>query len=197
MLFVPYGSFISELLDSVIPNLRLERIVDFLKKLDLKVTAIDESLENFKLNLSSEEGIDLFEEGLLQASRAVNEERKQRLASILAHSLSSEELEYEESKKIFNIFKELTDQETIWLIYYSLPQTTGTNGPRFKFREKHSDVLTPLSTLLNRSEKDQKKIALQDSYKDTLVRFGLIKDNGRNSYSLTILGGMLVDYISD
>ena len=78
----------------------------FLQALDLKVSQIDEKLENFELNLNSVEGIDLLEEGMLQASRSISFERKERLASILEKSLSGENLKYEESRKILNIFQE-------------------------------------------------------------------------------------------
>ena len=40
------------------------------------------------------------------------------------------------------------------------------------------------------------KAALQDSYKDTLLRLGLTQNNGRTT-SMTTLGEMLIDYIKD
>lgn len=198
---LPYiGTLVSELLDNVVPNLRFERIVVFLQELDLKVSRIDEKLECFKVNLASEEGVDLLEEGMLQASRSISLERKQRLASILEKSLSGDTLKYEESRKILNIFRELTDPEVVFLIYYSFEPGLG-KGPYSDWVEQHSEVLYPISktiTGLNEQlENEQlKKAALQDSYKDTLLRLGLIQSDGRTN-SMTMLGEMIINYIKD
>ena len=72
-----------------------------------------------KDRLYENEGLDLFEEGLLQASRSISEERRRRLANLLAKSLSQEELKYAESKKLLNLLRELTDPEVLILLYYS------------------------------------------------------------------------------
>lgn len=194
---LPYiGNMVSELLDNVVPNLRFERVVLFLRELDLRVSKLDNKIENFKSHLNSEEGIDLLEEGILQASRSISNERKKRLASILERSLGSETLKYEESKKILNIFKELTDPEIIWLIYYSLKPTLGNTGAHADLAKKYPEVLYPLSKLSNLSKEDREKAALQDSYKDTLLRLGLVTKDGQ-VIRLTTLGMMLADYIID
>ncbi|MEL0620994.1 hypothetical protein [Psychrobacter proteolyticus] len=196
---IPYvGTLISEILDNVVPNLRFERIVVFLQELDSKVSQVDEKLECFKVNLASEEGVDLLEEGMLQASRSISRERKERLASILEKSLSRENLKYEESRKILNIFRELTDPEIIWLIYYSLEPRLG-KGPHSDWVEKHPDVLKPISktiTGLNEELENEQleKAALQDSYKETLLRFGLVEASKRTTH-MTTLGKMVVEYI--
>ncbi|WP_286738869.1 hypothetical protein [Psychrobacter sp. UBA3068] len=196
---LPYiGTLVSELLDNIVPNLRFERIVVFLRELDSRVSQIDEKLEHFKANLATEEGVDLLEEGMLQASRSISYDRKERLASILEKSLSTENLKYEESRKILNIFRELTDPEIIWLIYYSLEPRLG-KGPHSDWVEQHPDVLNPISkttTGLNEElENDQlEQAALQDSYKETLLRLGLIQSNGRTT-RMTTLGKMIINYI--
>lgn len=198
---IPYiGTLISEILDNVVPNLRFERIVVFLQELDSKVSQVDEKLEYFKANLASEEGVGLLEEGMLQASRSISRERKERLASILEKSLSRENLKYEESRKILNIFRELTDPEIIWLIYYSLEPQLG-KGPHSDWVEQHPDVLYPISktiTGLNEELENEQleQAALQDSYKETLLRLGLIQSNGRTT-SMTTLGKMIINYIED
>lgn len=198
---LPYiGTLVSELLDNIVPNLRFERIVVFLQTLDSRVSQIDEKLEYFKTNLASEEGIDLLEEGMLQASRSISRERKERLAFILEKSLTKENLKYEESRKILNIFRELTDPEVIWLIYYSLEPRLG-KGLHSDWVEQHPDVLNPISkttTGLNEQSENEnlEKAALQDSYKETLIRLGLIESNGRTT-NMTTLGQMVIKYIKD
>jgi hypothetical protein len=186
---------VSEVLDSVVPNLRFERVVAFLKTLDERVGALDEKLSNFEKNLRTEEGLDLFEEGILQASRSISEERKERLARLVEKSLSSDEIKYEESRKLLNLFRELTDPEIVWLIYYSLNPVLG-KGPHSEWVEKHHDILSPISRVSSAPIEQHEKAALQDSYKSTLSRLGLTEERNR-SMSITTLGRMLVKYITD
>ena len=138
------GTMVGEVIDSVIPGLRIERVVNFLKAIDERVGAIDEQLANFQNNLKDEEGLDIFEEGIIQASRAISEERKLRLARLVVNSLSAEQLKYSEGRKLLNIYNELTDPEVIWLIYYSLNPVMG-KGPHSDWVDKHPDILKPIS----------------------------------------------------
>ncbi len=189
------GSLISEILDSVVPNLRFERVVSFLKTLDGRVGALDEKLSNFANNLKTEEGLDIFEEGIIQASRSVSEERKQRLARLVEKSLSTDEIKYEESRKLLNLYRELTDPEIVWLVFYSLKPVLG-NGPHAEWVSKHPDILLPVSKELSAPTEQHERAALQDSYKSTLHRLGLTEETNRST-SLTTLGRMLVKYITD
>lgn len=189
------GSAVAEIMQSVIPNLRFERVVTFLKTLDEKVGEMDEKLNNFENNLQKEQGIDLFEEGIIQASRAVSEERKQRLARLVSRALTEEELKYEEGRKLLNLYRELTDQEIVWLIYYSLDPATGQD-PHIDWIEKHSEILNPVIRDLSSPREEQERGALQDSYNATLTRLGLTSEQERTT-QITTLGRMLVRYISD
>lgn len=189
------GSAVSELLDSVVPNLRFERVVSFLQNLDERVSKFDTELASFKRNLNTEQGTDLLEEALIQSSRAVSEERRQRLASLTEKALTGNKLKYEEAKKILNLYRELTDPEVVWLIYYSL-RSSLSHGPHSEWVEKHPDVLRPISREISAPIEKRELAALQDSYKETLLRFGLTEMKGKSA-SLTTLGRMLVNYITD
>lgn len=189
------GTAVSELMDSIVPNLRFERVITFLRELDERVSKVDRDLENFKINIGTEQGVDLFEEALIQSSRSISEERKKRLASITEKALTSDMLKYEEVRKILNLYRELTDPEIIWLIYYSLRPTL-SYGPHTEWLKMHSNVLSPISRELSASIENRELAALQDSYKETLVRLGLTEIKGKSA-SLTMLGHMVVKYITD
>jgi hypothetical protein len=189
------GTLVGEVIDSVIPGLRIERVVSYLKALDERVGALDEKLDNFQNSLKSEEGLDIFEEGIIQASRAVSEERKQRLAHLVANSLSVDQLKYAESRKLLNIYNELTDPEIIWLIYYSLNPVV-SKGPHSDWVDKHPDVLKPISREMGAPQEQHERGALQDSYKLTLSRLGLTTEKNRTT-NLTTLGRLMVRYITD
>ena len=189
------GSMVGELLDSVVPNLRFERVVEYLKKVDEEVGFLKEKLDNFEKSIKTEEGIDIFEEGIIQASRSVSPDRKHRLARLVSKSLSADKLKYEESRKLLNLYSELTDPEIVWLIYYSLNPTIG-QGARTEFQEKHSDILIPIRANMGSSQDDKDKFAIQESYKSTLMRLGLLKTSEKH-VGLTTLGRLLIRYIEN
>ncbi|MDM8181023.1 hypothetical protein [Marinobacter salarius] len=187
------GTLISEVMTTIIPDLRLERIVAFLKQLDSEVASIHGRLDTFEQHLQTEEGLDLLEEGCVQASRAVSADRKERLGRLVAKALSAEELRYEESRKLLNIYRELTDPEIVWLIYYSMNPVFG-DGPHKDWVKQHPEILEPVSKTMGASPEQLAKAALQESYKQTLQRFGLVEQKG-NRFSVTTFGRMLVQYI--
>lgn len=189
------GSLAAEAIGTLIPNQRLDRVVEFISKLETEVRNLDSRFDNFERNLRSVEGLDIMEEGLVQSARSVSNERKERLARLVARSLTNEEVKYEESCKLLNLYRELTDPELLWLIYFSMNPVLGS-GPHKDFIEKHPDVLMPISREMGASQEQLDRGALQDSYKNTLLRFGLIEQRG-DTKRITALGRLLVRYIQD
>jgi hypothetical protein len=70
---VPFGSLISEIATTVIPNQRTERIVLFVEVLNEKLKYLNK--EVVELKTKSEEFADLLQDGFIQASRALSRER--------------------------------------------------------------------------------------------------------------------------
>lgn len=193
---VPYiGGVISELLTETIPELRFDRAVTFIRELDEELRSLDTRLESVEQHLRSEQGIDLLEEGILQASRSVSPERKLRLARLVARSLGGEELEYEQARSLLNLYRELTDPEIIWLLFYSMNPVHGS-GPHSEWVEQHPEVLNPVSKEMEAPLEQHERAAVQDLWKENLERFGLIRPR-RNSMTITPLGRMLVRRIQD
>lgn len=189
------GPMASEAIGTMIPNQRLDRVVEFLRQLEAKVKAVDARLEIFERNVCTPEGLDILEEGLTQAARSVGAERKARLAHLVGRSLTSEEVKYEESRKLLNLLRELSDPELLWLIFYSMDPTLG-RGPHTELVEKNPEVLKPVSREMGAPQEQIDRGALQDSYKNTLTRMSLIEERGR-SHRITTLGRLLVRYIAD
>src|SRR5262245_52911549 len=186
------GSFAAEAIGSLIPAQRVDRVVEYLKQLEVEVTS---RLDEFEKNVRTPEGLDVLEEGLMQAARSVASERKARLARLVGRSLTADEMDYAESRKLLNLFRELTDPELVWLIFFSMNPTLGT-GPHSEFMAKHPEVLTPISREIGAPQDQRDRAALQDSYKNTLARLGLIEHDGR-SYRITALGRLMVGYVNE
>ncbi len=62
--------------------------------------------------------IDLIEEGFVQASRSLSNERREYIANVVANGISDEEKNYADSKYILKLLGELNDQEVIWLRFF-------------------------------------------------------------------------------
>ena len=187
------GSLASEAVGSLIPNQRLDRVVNFVLRLEEYIIRVDSRLNRMDINLRMPEGLDIFEEGMIQASRAVSKDRQEQLALIIARSLTTDQLKYSESRKILNIFRELTDPEILWLLSYS---STPTMGSEFheKLRQENPEVLKPVSRELGSSQEQVDRGALQDSYKNTLLRLGLVEER-QGRIQISSLGKLLVRYI--
>src|SRR5262245_41856645 len=86
------GALAAEIVGAIIPNQRLDRIARFLELLAEKVAHLEES--SIAAKMRTEEFIDLFEDGMIQASRAMSDERKQHLASLFQNALENETLDH-------------------------------------------------------------------------------------------------------
>jgi len=78
---VPFaGSLLTELAGTIIPRQRLDRLVDYSRKLGEKIVQLDEA--SVRAKLSDENFTDLLEESVRQAAQAVADERRQYLANL-------------------------------------------------------------------------------------------------------------------
>jgi hypothetical protein len=82
------GGLISEAVNQIIPHQKLERVINYLQMLEGDVSRLKDGLNQIEKHLQDNYGIDLFEESLVQASRAVTKERLSRIANLVARSLS-------------------------------------------------------------------------------------------------------------
>jgi hypothetical protein len=104
---VPFaGGALAEIIGSVVPNQRLERITAFLIELDKRLKKFEiEKLNNNKLAL------DLFEDGMYQAVRVLSDERNKYLANFLKQTIDVNTDSYNTKKKLLSILQELTDKD--------------------------------------------------------------------------------------
>lgn len=206
---VPFaGSLLAELAGTLIPNQRIDRLTKFAEALEEKLASIQQDF--IRAQLSNENFTDLVEEGLRQAAQSLTDERREHIASIIATSLSSEDIEYLESKHLLQILGEINDIEVVWLRSYLNP----TIGGDQEYREKHKDLLRPIPAHMGAQQGVLDKRTLQESYKDHLSRLGLLRPKYRvdrktglpefdsssglmkiQGYELTSLGRLLLRHL--
>ncbi|MBI5903500.1 MAG: hypothetical protein HZB84_08480 [Deltaproteobacteria bacterium] len=167
---IPYaGSLLAELAGTIIPNQRINRIIRFAEILDKRLEKIEK--EFIRSQFQNENFTDLLEEGLRQSARSLTDERREYIASIISNSLSSKDIEYLESKHLLRILDQINDIEVIWLRFYLNPTIGGDKD----FREKHKEILKPITRAMNTPQSIKDKGTLQDSYKEHLALLGLLK----------------------
>jgi hypothetical protein len=171
---VPFaGPLLSELAGNLIPNQLIDRLTKYVKELEERLSNIDRN--KIEKVLNDEDGIDLLEEGFVQASRSLTDDRRKYIANIIANGINDQTIDYSESKYLLKLMQELNEQEVIWLRFFMVP----TIGGDEEFRNKHKNVLDPVRAYLGSDERSIEKASLQDSYKEHLERLGLIRSHHR------------------
>lgn len=100
------GSLLSEIVGSIIPNQRLDRVCKYLLELDKRLTKVE--IDQLKQNTLA---LDLFEDSAVIASRALTEVRNQYVASFMKSVVSINATEYDLKKKLLYILQDLTDRD--------------------------------------------------------------------------------------
>lgn len=174
------GPLVAEVIGAVIPNQRVERITRFLQVLEQRVEGIERTRLEEAMN--DEEFIDLLEDGMHQASRALSDERKERIASLLKNSITEADLSHAEEKRLLRLLGELTDPELIILRSHSY--RPGAEDRRF--RELHEAVLTAPRVYIGAPEKELDRAAIYKTYRRNLASLGLLRPKVANSTRTTI-----------
>jgi hypothetical protein len=100
------GPMLAEIVGSIIPNQRLDRVTYFIQELDKRLT----SVEAIALKENSL-AIDLFEDAAIVASRALTDTRNKYVVSFVKSSVLADSADYDIKKKLLFILQELTDRD--------------------------------------------------------------------------------------
>lgn len=161
------GPLMAEIVGHVIPNQRLDRLEQFLKLLEERVKDVD--AEKLNERFKKEEFVDLLEDGMLHASRALSNERKEYIAAVIESEIREEHFEAIQKKLILNILSELNDAEIIMLQSYGIHP-----NERNEYFETHKNVLTPPMATLGSAPEVIDDKAIFDAQKNHLERLGLL-----------------------
>ncbi|EIJ36973.1 hypothetical protein [Thiothrix nivea] len=166
------GPIIAEIVGATIPNQRIDRIESLLKKLELKLNGFDkDKIEN---KIKEPESIDLIEDSFIQASRALSEERKEYIAALLKNSLTNDDLNHIEYKRLFSLLGEMNDIEILILISHRF--TLYRDDPEAQlFWEKHREILEEPLLFSGASQEEVDKYTLYQTHRTHLVSLGLFK----------------------
>lgn len=201
------GPIVAEVVNNIIPNQRFDRISRFVVILEEKVKEINREIIEMKIR--DEYFIDLLEDGFILASRAITDQRKEYIATIIKNSITEEALSHLEEKKILSIFSELNDAEIIILQSHAL-----TGEEQRLYFSQHKEIIQYKPVHLGSSGTEINKDAIHGSFTQNLValnlltpqyvrprrnelpefdeKTGMMKARG---YRVTILGNLLLSYL--
>lgn len=201
------NGFLSEVINEVIPNQRLDRIQKFAEALEAKIQ--DLNPDQVEARFREPEFIDLLEDSLTQAVRAVAQERIEHIAAIVKHSLSDEDKRYVHYKKLLYILKELNDVEVLMLCGYARQHDN-------EFWDQHRDVISVVNAMLNAPQSQNDQRLVQEAHRAHLVQLKLLHPKFQRlrkgqqpefdektgmivakGYTLTALGNLLLRCIGE
>lgn len=169
------GGMVAEVIGTLIPNQRVDRIIRFLEKLDLRVGRLES--EAMKARLRQTETIDLMEDAFHQAARALSDERLVYLAAMLAGSITDSTISHEETKRLLAILGEINDVEVIILASHDIRRHPQRDPA---FWERHKTALTPRAPTMGSSEREMDEAAIYNSYEHHLIRLQLMQPRFRS-----------------
>jgi len=203
------GSYLAEIIGSLVPNQRIDRLTTFLKFFYKKFEEQNLQVEILKEKMKNEDFINLFDDISWLAAKSNSNDRKEYLASILINGLTDDKLDEIQKNIFLNLMSELNDIEILILYSHTIASRRDE-----EFNKKHQETLTPPRAYIGSSEDDINKSILFKTYKEKLVRLNLLNKNFKklktgelpefddktgmmksNGFEITSIGRLFLKYI--
>ena len=165
------------------PNQRIDRIAEFLRELAVRVESVEK--QALRQALSTPEGVDLLEDGLTAASRALTPSRRKRLAAAFARSLVNTDVEHVYRKRLLQIAADLSDPELIMLHGIAMYSRNALDPV---FLTRHDAALHGPAFRFDARLEDQPEYARYETLVQNLVSLKLLTPHA----NATLVGRMTV-----
>lgn len=114
---VPFvGGLLGELVTTVIPEQRQDRIVRYLRELGARMEKLESGVA--KAAVQNPEKIDLIESGGYLSVRATSQERIEQIAEVVANGLTADDADVVRRKRLLALLGEIDDDEVAILAAY-------------------------------------------------------------------------------
>lgn len=163
------GPAVSEIIGALIPQQRQDRIVEVVRRLDARLSDVER--ERIRTSIrGNESDRDLLEEALLQAARAVSDDRKERIAELLRSTLTEADLTHIEARKLWTLLEAINDVE---LLILQAREVSGTDQEA-DFWERHRETVSGPVVYMRSNENALARRSLYETYLRHLVQLGLM-----------------------
>ena len=160
------GGPLGEVIAEIIPRLRQERIVEYLRQLNERVETLEK--EHVERILVDKERIDLVETGGYLAARSTTTDRISKIAEIVFCGLCAEEANIIRRKRLLALFGEIDDDEFLLLNAYGQSQGLGRT-------DAWDAIDRPAPAHLGSSREQIDKTGLYELGQQNLLRLGLLE----------------------
>lgn len=160
------GGLMAEVVGAVIPAQQNDRLRQFVEALEAKIQELNP--EEIEARFKDPEFIDLLQESLTQAVRAVAHERIEHITAIVQQSLTDQERRYIHYKKLLYLLKELNDIEVLMLCGYSRMQDRDFWG-------QHGASIQIAQPTFGASQEIRDSYLVQEAQRAHLVQLKLLK----------------------
>jgi hypothetical protein len=184
------GSILAEVVRTIVPNQRMDRMGEYLKELDIELSDVRRDLLETKTG--TQEFGDLFRDTAYQAADTSSQDRRHRLAALLRNSLTHDEIAHEQERKLLSILGQLNDAELIILGYFG---TDMVGEKADEYLRRHGDLVMAPMLETGMSDEESHDETMKQEYRTTLNRLGLTAPNNRGSEHITRFGRLLLHYI--
>lgn len=162
------GSILAAVISVTIPQQRQQRLEEYVRMLDARLRSV--SGEEAKRRLDNPETVDLFEEGAWQSARALSQDRREYIASVVTRGITGDEMNRTEAKRLLNILREVDDSQIIFLAAHLRKYSHDPD-----FRARHAAVLDPVNAHMGVDPAVFEAEAVQRAGDAQLVRLELLR----------------------
>jgi hypothetical protein len=170
---IPFiGGVVSEIVGHIIPDQRFDRLESYVRHLGEEMQRIGTSQAEQKLK--EPENVDLFEDGAFASARAMSDDRRLRIARLVAYGISGDELARLEAKRLLALLAQLDDGQVIVLSSY-----LSKNQRDPEFLETHENLLAPVRAHLGSSRAEHDVALVRELGREQLVALRLLQERFR------------------
>lgn len=199
------GSFASELVQSLIPNQRQDRIVEFVKNIDYELQNMKINFQELKEKFSNQKYGSFTYNCIRMVTNEVYEEKIKYYKNLLIQTLTDDEKTLVHNERILRILEQLDYYKILYLKFYSDCNIGGTKTMNEVIERLGFQFLQPtyMMSMDNKAfdEETMKQITLNN-----LCNSGLLNreikwiNNGKHqhiSYKITHLGKLILKKIGE
>lgn len=161
------GPIVSKVVAEVIPNQRVDRMADVIRRLDEEVRELKEGVQE---KFAEPEFVDFLEEGLWQATRAATPERRAYIAKLLKNGLTTERADLSRERRLMTLLGDLNDLELVLLQLHNAADMQDEETLA-RLRDLAIGPSAHLGSQLEEIERD----VLHRSHRDRLAQIGLLR----------------------
>jgi hypothetical protein len=196
----PFGAVIAELATHCVPKQRLDRLQDFIERLNEQLAGM-QTLVRERIQTSAAYAA-LAEEASLAAVRTASDERRRDLASLLRTGLQLPDGQLIEQQALLRLLEALNEPQILILMSYGNFDRTLHDPPLEEFYRRHPGVFSVQPPTYGSSPEEQRRWAMFRHYEDELMARGLLRNtegiakSGRTPrLAITNLGRLLLEAV--